>query len=108
MNTVRMLAIATVVMIAAAGPLLAGSPENGGMIVPNTPEATEVLNKLNQAEYTDHMNAQSYTVDDSEKGQFYYQKLIQIRLAIKRLQSGQSVSRGDIDWALDNSTASTF
>lgn len=89
------------------GPHFANAPI-GGMIAPNTPQAAEVLNKLRQAEYLDKMNAQSYTSIHSEEGQFYYRKARQITEIINRLQSGQSVSRDDVDWSLDNSEASIY
>jgi hypothetical protein len=107
MKGARALTIATLAMFGIAAQSLAGS-DTVGMIVPNTREAAEVLDALRKAEHIDKMDAEGYSSIDVDKGMFYYLKARQIDAMIKRLQSGQSVSRDDVDWVLDNGNVSRF
>jgi hypothetical protein len=101
------LAIAAALMTLCTGLALAGS-ETRTMIAPDTKEAAEVLDQLRSAERLDRLNAQGYSSIDVDRGTFYYFKARQADEIIRRLQSGQSVSRDDVNWALDNSQLSRY
>jgi hypothetical protein len=75
------------------------------IVRPGSPEAVEFLQKLQDAEYSDQGNSSSFSSDDPSVGHYYARKADEVSALIKRLNGGQSVSREEIDHALDNSQA---
>jgi hypothetical protein len=95
--------------LAAAAPLSAASNAESTLIVPQTPQAAQIISRLEQARHLDRMNAQSYTGGvDSEARRFYYGKAQEVDALLNRLHEGHAVSARDVQRALDNSGAARF
>ena len=109
MSMARTVAIGALAILAAASLSRAGPTDFGGRIKPNTPEAAAALAQLEKARHLDRLNAQGYTGKaTSEYGQYLYSKVRQCTELINQLQSGYSVSRDDVTWALDNSAGRIY
>ena len=64
-----------------------------------------VIAQLAEKEYSDRMNAQSYSSTDSSLGDYYTRKAIFIDSLLGRIYSGRLVSPSEIHWALNDDQA---
>jgi len=76
------------------------------MIRPGTPEGTQALARLRQAEVADRMNYQAYLGSRENTAAMYYlAKHRHIVADIAQLQSGEPISKEDLETHLDTSGA---
>jgi hypothetical protein len=80
--------------------------EHNDMIRPDTPQGRQALARLREAELVDRMNYQSYLGSrENEVAMYYLVKHRHVVEAIKLLESGEPVSKEDLNAALDTSEA---
>lgn len=98
----RMITSLLFVAMLSSSAVAAGS----AIVKPDTPQGTQALARLQQAEVVDRMNYEAYLGSrENEVAMFYLAKRRHVLEAIKQLQSGEPVSTEEIDSALDTSDA---
>jgi len=70
------------------------------LVPPGTPRASELMQKLRDAEYADRGNSVSFG-DEPSLDHYYARKADQVEALIGRLENRQPVSQQDIEDALD-------
>jgi hypothetical protein len=108
MNTRLAICLLLSVMLAAPLVATAGSDDASTVVKPGTPQAGQVMTRLEQARHFDQMNSKAYTAEDSEAGVFYARKSQEIDSLLKRLQQGEVVPLDEVQSALDNSHAGRY
>ncbi len=83
--------------------------DGASRILPGTPQAAQAIVALRQAETVDRMDGQSYRAgEDSEAGIYYYRKEQEVKALLDDLRRNQSITKDDLQHALDTSGAAVF
>ena len=72
------------------------------------PSTAALISRLNEADYADRMNAQSWTSTDASLDHYYDHKSAEVESVMRQVEIGQPVSRETVSRALDNSGASSY
>ncbi len=77
-------------------------------IAPNTPEAANAMQELREAKVADQGNARSFSDSDSSLDHYYARKAREVDHLIKQLEQGQTISKAQMEQALNTDRAATY